>query len=80
MMAVFKLATAAAYFLLGWLGRFYEPLGPALYWASTALLPLGSLILLLLVRRWIARALTVGALESAEAAGVEETPGAVALA
>jgi len=80
MMAVFKLATAAAYFLLGWLGRFYEPLGPALYWAATALLPIGSLILLLLVRPWVARALTVGALESAEAAGVEETPVAVALA
>ncbi|MEP6832123.1 MAG: oligopeptide:H+ symporter [Gemmatimonas sp.] len=57
MIAVFKLASAFAYFLLGWLGRFYEPLGPALYWALTAVLPLSGLVFLLLTRRTIARIL-----------------------
>ena len=41
-----ELASAFGYFLLGWMGRFYEPLGPALYWALVACLPLTGLILL----------------------------------
>lgn len=48
MMAIFKLAQAIAYFLLGWLGRFFEPLGPVLYWGTMALLPLAGLVLILL--------------------------------
>ena len=79
MMAVFKLANAVAYFLLGWLGRFYEPFGPALYWALTALLPLGGLAFLLLIRRPVARALTAGTLASPDAAGIAEAPAVVAL-
>jgi POT family proton-dependent oligopeptide transporter len=54
MMAVFKLATAFAFFLLGYLGRFFEPAGPALYWALTAGLPGFGLLYLLLFRRQIA--------------------------
>ena len=72
MMAVFKLANAAAYFLLGWLGRFYEPLGPAHYWLLTGLLPLGGLALLLMIRRPIARILTADAPTSAEGARIAE--------
>ena len=61
MMAVFKLASTFAYFLLGWLARFYEPLGPALYWASTALLPLAGLALMLMCKGRIARVLDTAA-------------------
>ena len=57
MMAVFKLASAACYFLLGWLGRFWEPLGPSLYWAMTAALPLAGLVLILLFGGRVARLL-----------------------
>lgn len=58
MMAVFKLASALGYFLLGWMGRFYEPLGPALYWALIACLPLAGLIILLAIWRPVERVLT----------------------
>jgi POT family proton-dependent oligopeptide transporter len=61
MMAVFKLANTLAYFLLGWLGRFYETLGPAVYWASTALLPLAGLAIMLVYKGRIGRALDKGA-------------------
>ncbi|MBS0480446.1 MAG: peptide MFS transporter [Proteobacteria bacterium] len=57
MMAVFKLASAFGYFLLGWMGRFYEPLGPALYWALVACLPLTGLILLFAIKRPVERVL-----------------------
>jgi POT family proton-dependent oligopeptide transporter len=80
MMAVFKLASAFAYFLLGWLGRFYEPLGPARYWAFTAMLPVVGLVLLMLMRRPVSRVLTASALAVAESAHVPETPADVALA
>lgn len=66
MMAVFKLANTFAYFLLGWLGRFYEPLGPALYWAATALLPLAGLALMLLSKARIARILDNGAVTGSD--------------
>lgn len=67
MMAVFKLASAFAYFLLGWLARFYEPLGPPLYWASTALLPLAGLGMMMLCKGRIARVLNDGAAASPDA-------------
>ena len=80
MIAVFKLASTAGYFLLGWLGRFYEPLGPARYWTLTAALPLAGLAFLFLTRRWMTPVLDAGARAVANAAGVRETPEAVALA
>lgn len=58
MMAVFKLASAIAYFLLGWLARFFEPLGPALYWALTAALPAAGMLILLVSRGLIQGLLT----------------------
>ena len=42
MMAVFKLASAAIYFAVGWLGRFYEPLGPSGYWAMNGAISLAA--------------------------------------
>ena len=60
MIAVFKLASAFAYFLLGWLGRFYEPLGAPLYWTLTAALPLAGLVFLFATRGLITRVLDAG--------------------
>lgn len=57
MMAVFKLANAVSYFFLGWLGRFFEMLGPPLYWALTAILPAAGFILVILFRGKVARLL-----------------------
>jgi POT family proton-dependent oligopeptide transporter len=73
MIAVFKLASAFAYFLLGWLGRFYEPLGPTLYWTFTAALPIAGLAFLLITRPVITRVLDAGARAAAEAGIVAET-------
>lgn len=51
MMAVFKLAGAVAYFTLGWLGRFYEPLGPSLFWALNGAIALAGFGLILIFGR-----------------------------
>jgi POT family proton-dependent oligopeptide transporter len=75
MIAVFKLASAFAYFILGWLGRFYEPLGAPLYWTFTAALPIAGLVVLLVTRRLITRVLDAGARAAADAAGAGQVPG-----
>lgn len=36
MMAIMQATIMLSYFLLGWMGRFYEPLGPPLYWTLLA--------------------------------------------
>ena len=51
MMAVLQLSTMLSYFLLGWMGRFYEPLGAPLYWALLGALSLGAALLVVLFRR-----------------------------
>ncbi len=51
MMAIMKSAGMFSYFLIGWMGRFYEPLGPPLFWALTASLSLVALVMLVLTRR-----------------------------
>jgi POT family proton-dependent oligopeptide transporter len=51
MMAVLKASGMFSYFFLGWLGRFYEPLGASLYWATTAVLPFTALVLMVVFRR-----------------------------
>lgn len=51
MMAVLKASTMFSYFFLGWLGRFYEPLGASLYWTATAGLPIIALVLMIVFRR-----------------------------
>ena len=75
MIAVFKLASAFAYFLLGWLGRFYEPLGPPLYWTLTAALPLTGLVLLLVTRGMITRVLDAGARAAADTTRMSDSGG-----
>lgn len=55
MMAVFKLAFGVAYFLVGWLGRFYEPLGASGFWLLNAgIAGTGLLIIALFGRRIVA--------------------------
>ena len=51
MMAVLQLSTMLSYFLLGWMGRFYEPLGAPLYWALLGALSLGAALLVMVFRR-----------------------------
>lgn len=52
MMGVFKLAMAFAYFGLGWLGQFFEPLGATRYWLMTAgIAALGAVLVALFGRR-----------------------------
>jgi proton-dependent oligopeptide transporter, POT family len=50
MMSVYLLMTAVAYFLGGWMGRFYEPLGPSLYWALLGLLNCAAAVYMALFR------------------------------
>lgn len=58
MFALSNAMSALGFFILGWLGRFYEPLGPQKYFLFTALLPLATGLLLFLARRQILRLLT----------------------
>ena len=51
MMAILKASTMFSYFLLGWLGRFYEPLGAPLYWAATGGLSAAALLLMIVFRK-----------------------------
>ena len=57
MFAVSSLATALGFFLLGWLGRFYEPLGPSLYFLLTACIPVAGAVMMLTFARPIQRLL-----------------------
>lgn len=51
MMALMKASTMPAYFIAGWMGRFYEPLGAARFWAVNASVALAAMLLVLLGRR-----------------------------
>ena len=51
MMAVLKASGMPTYFFLGWLGRFYEPLGAPLYWAMTGGLAGAALLIMVLFRK-----------------------------
>ena len=57
MMAVASIPGALGNFLLGWLGRFYEPFGPVLYFAMLAALPVAGALLLLVFARPMLRLL-----------------------
>ena len=57
MMAVASIPAALGNFLLGWLGRFYEPFGPVLYFAMLAALPITGALLLLAFAKPILRLL-----------------------
>lgn len=60
MFAISSLSGALGFFLLGWLGRFYEPLGPAKYFLLTASLPVTGAILLILFAGPLERLLARG--------------------
>ncbi|MGN6496410.1 MAG: peptide MFS transporter [Tsuneonella sp.] len=52
MMALYKSANAVAYFLAGWLIRFYEPMGAPRFFLFTAALPAIAAIVVLGPYRW----------------------------
>lgn len=64
-LAVSSLSAAASYFLLGWLGQFFEVLGPATYWTMTAALPGAAALMLFLVGPTVNRVLELGGSASA---------------
>ena len=47
MFALYTLSGALGFFLLGWLGRYYELLGPAKYFLLTAALPIAGAVMLI---------------------------------
>jgi POT family proton-dependent oligopeptide transporter len=51
MMAVLKASSMLSYFLLGWLGRFYEPLGAPLYWAMTGGISAAAFVMMVVFRK-----------------------------
>jgi POT family proton-dependent oligopeptide transporter len=57
MMAVMKATTMLSYFFLGWFGRFYEPLGPSLFWAAVGAQSLLALLVVVALRRPLLRLL-----------------------
>lgn len=57
MMAVMKATTMLSFFIVGWMGRFYEPLGPSLFWMATGAQSLVGLVLILAGGSWLRRML-----------------------
>jgi POT family proton-dependent oligopeptide transporter len=57
MVALLSMAGSLGYFLLGWLGRFYEPLGAPLYFMLLAALPATASAILALFNRPLLRLL-----------------------
>ena len=60
MFALYSLSGALGFFLLGWLGRFYEPLGPTKYFLLTATLPIAGAVMLILFAHPLERLLARG--------------------
>lgn len=60
MFALYSLSGALGFFLLGWLGRFYEPLGPTKYFLLTAALPLAGALMLIVFAHPLERLLARG--------------------
>jgi POT family proton-dependent oligopeptide transporter len=46
MMATMKASTMLCYFIVGWVARFYEPLGPSLFWVLTGAESLGAVAMI----------------------------------
>ena len=61
MMAVMKGTTMISFFIVGWMGRFYEPLGPSLFWLATGAQSLVALVLIVAGRGRLKRLLDSGA-------------------
>ena len=60
MFAMSALAGAFGFFTLGYLGRFYEPLGASLYFLLTALMPVAGAVMMLVFAGPIQRLLDAG--------------------
>lgn len=60
MFALYSLSGALGFFLLGWLGRFYEPLGPTKYFLLTATLPIAGAAMLIVFAHPLERLLARG--------------------
>ena len=60
MFALYSLSGALGFFLLGWLGRFYEPLGPTKYFLLTATLPIAGALMLIVFAHPLERLLARG--------------------
>ncbi|MEJ7777434.1 MAG: peptide MFS transporter [Sphingomicrobium sp.] len=73
MFAVSNVAAAGGFFLLGYLARFYEPLGPSLYFLLTALLPIAGAVTMIVFARPL-----LHLLETAEREQGTPTTGSVA--
>ena len=57
MMALLKASGAVSYFIAGWMGRFYEPLGPQKYFLLLAAVAAVAAISIIAAHRWWVRAL-----------------------
>ncbi len=57
MMAVMKATTMLSYFAVGWMGRFYEPLGAPLFWLLTGAQSLVALVMIVAGRSRLRRLL-----------------------
>lgn len=68
MMSLMLMSVGIANVVLGWLGRFYEPLGPARFWWLNAAIAGGGVVLALLLRP-VARRLLAGHPAGIDAAG-----------
>jgi proton-dependent oligopeptide transporter, POT family len=70
MMAVYKASTMIAFFLVGWTGRFYEPLGAPWFWVLMGALSLVALAMNVFGKRWMVRLLEAEETESEAAVPV----------
>ena len=52
MMAMYRAAAALAYFLAGWMTRFYEPLGPAHFFLLTGAMTAAGATMVIGAHRW----------------------------
>ncbi len=60
MMATMKASSMLSYFVLGWLGRFYEPMGAPLYWLFTAAIAASAALFMLVFGKVIVGMLGAG--------------------
>lgn len=66
MFALYTLSGGLGFFLLGWLGRFYEPLGPTKYFLLTAALPIAGALMLMVFALPLERLLARGDADRAD--------------
>ena len=57
MMALLSVSLMIAFFIIGWMGRFYEPLGAPLYWVLLAAISGAGALFMVVFRKPILRLL-----------------------